>query len=867
MKKILSIGFIAIVLFTAQTQKAFGQTASVTVFDTLVSDPFLYLYPQNTTNIDYAATTTVVFGSTSIDILTSSIAGTIAEAIRSLGSDVTFTQNGDLDCITPAMLCGPWHISIPNNIGMVSGNLSMTSLSQNDDLLVAYGPLTRISATATSTFETMPFAVTAESFDISSQTWSPAPGVTISVLDGSNATTTTSVTNSDGVARFRIQDIGNYTATLGTSLASTTVPFTVETFSGNKAAFRIRTIDSGILFEDLLDLPAVGTTTIDSNEVNAQSVSSILSTITTNPTSILTFASSSSIYLSSMDLSGTILSQWFHSINGIISDITANEIVNNGDDVRFFDSTPYQTTLSETATTTDTTVTATFKKFDVSNIETQNYIIDPSINVGAALSTSSAYTEVSTTTTDGSGIASFIFNAPGTYSIARNGDYANGAMLTISLPVVAPTSTGTSTTATSTATTTSTTFSREFASTFIIGNRATSTTEQKEWNAIAFSVIADSEIPPSNLAAFNAEKAYFASFLRTAALAGTEPRDIARRIMALLAVGENPYTAGSTNQVDALVATFNGTHFGSGPVTHLTILDDAYALFALKQAGYAMNESMMQITLASIKGGLHINGSLNNSLDETAVVLEALSLESTTSTEAINAQNYITSLQDNSTAGWGTYLEATTARVMFALNSVNVFANDLVKNSTNPLEYLAGQQNGDGSVGPTNTLADRISASGLSIIASEEKSLDTIITDGTKPVAATTTTPSTSTGSSSGRSSNRAASSAPASTPNQDILRFVETRTGLNATTMIYVGKAPTAPRPTISTPKRTIVVLAPTSPIKEKLAIATSTPSTTKEVNNIAAVGAADTQGFFTTLGLRIRNGFRMLFGSPLHR
>ena len=870
-KKIVNIGFIALALWFLQTSGAFADVITTPIMvDIINTDTSVNLFGNYLSDIDTNGTTTISTESGSIEVPSASVAGLIAqssfEIATTTGSGFStplFNNDGSIKSIAEISsgntLSGPWTI-LRNGTEAISAT---TTLVNGDALTVLIGATKRIEITesATTAIATLPLKIVVRSFiNPGNLDWATQlPGAQVAVFDNSDVVVATSTSDNDGVAIFRINNEGSYKANFEDH-SGIDFPVTITSIPNDKVVFRIRG-GGNVLFEDALDVPAIGTTTVAGNDVNSRSVSAILSGINiANPATTFHFVTSSSsiTYLDSIDISGNPFTTWFYSVGSTTSDLVSNKTLSGGEDVRFFDSPVYHTTLPEAATTTGATVSATFEKFDVSDMNNDNYIPDSGIVVGAALSTSSDYAEVATSTTDVSGIAHFIFNAPGTYSIARDGDYVNGAMVTISDIIVAPTSTGTTTTSTSTATSTPSTttdsISREFAVHFIASlPTASSTIEQKEWTAIAFGSVNESEIAsPNGKSEYNNRKTYLRNELKkTDNLYGPDIRDLARRVLALEALGENPYSSGSTDRIAALVAMLDGTKFGTN------IIDNALAVLALKNAGYTVADPEINgpIAYLSSTSTQDVDGSWdNNNLEVTALALQAIAVDSSTSTAAIAARNYLVNNQEGD-ASWSGGNETITARVLPALFAVGTQISDLVKGTSDtPLTFLKSKQwPSDGSIGSLTVSSSRIDETVFSVIASAEKSIDAIITDGSKPVVASTTTPST--GSSSGRSSTQTTSS----TPSQDVLRYVEARTGLKGTTMIYIG---TTPAPVIKA--ATIQKAAPVAtvtPTKKTVAVVAAVPTTTSTVN-IAAVGAADTRGFFTTLGLKFKNFFRQLLG-----
>ncbi len=180
--------------------------------------------------------------------------------------------------------------------------------------------------------------------------------------------------------------------------------------------------------------------------------------------------------------------------------------------------------------------------------------------------------------------------------------------------------------------------------------------------------------------------------------------DNERRAIALLSLGQNPYSFGGVNYVGAITSSFDGAQFGNIDL----INDDIFALIPLSSSGYNANEEMIIKDIDFIISKQQSNGSWENSIDITAAAIQALKLfdDLDGADEAIsNAEDYLKNAQGND-GGWGNI--SSTSWAMQTESALNASWN---KNSKTGLDYLATQQtnaNNNGAVLETNETPENI---------------------------------------------------------------------------------------------------------------------------------------------------------------
>ena len=198
--------------------------------------------------------------------------------------------------------------------------------------------------------------------------------------------------------------------------------------------------------------------------------------------------------------------------------------------------------------------------------------------------------------------------------------------------------------------------------------------------------------------------------------------DNERHAMALLSLGQNPYSFNGVNYIGAITNSFDGTQFGDANL----INDDIFALILLKNSGYTTNDDIIVKDIAYIISKQETNGSWENSVDLTASTIQALkSFESITGVEnsLSKATNYLTNSQNND-GGWGndTSSSSNVSSTSWAMQAMSALGTSSIKNNKTGLDYLGEQQMADGAVSPSSeTLQNRIWATSYAIAASSLK--------------------------------------------------------------------------------------------------------------------------------------------------
>ena len=212
--------------------------------------------------------------------------------------------------------------------------------------------------------------------------------------------------------------------------------------------------------------------------------------------------------------------------------------------------------------------------------------------------------------------------------------------------------------------------------------------------------------------------------------------DTERHCIALLALGQNPYSYNGTDYVTPIVQSFDGTQFGDTGLDN----DDIFALIPLARVGYTVNDTIIAKDIAFIISKQNSDGSWDESVDMTAAAIEALQPFGSSNgiPDAITkASRYLQSMQA-SDGGFGSIYS--TSWVAQAMNMLSV---SWVKNGHTVSDYFASQQASDGAaLTASETAQNRIWATSYVIPAVLGKPWSMIMHAVSKPVSSSPTTSS-----------------------------------------------------------------------------------------------------------------------------
>jgi hypothetical protein len=219
-----------------------------------------------------------------------------------------------------------------------------------------------------------------------------------------------------------------------------------------------------------------------------------------------------------------------------------------------------------------------------------------------------------------------------------------------------------------------------------------------------------------------------------------ETTNYARRAMALMALGINPYTGTQTNYISEIIKKFDGTQFGEVGL----INDDIFALTPLLRSGYSTNDALIVSTTKYIIANQDTHGSFG-SIDLTGAAVQTLSelsLIEGVSEALTKAKNYLT-LAQQTDGGFGNVYA--TGWVMQGIAALGENTTNWNNNGNTPVTYIQSKQASDGGMLVGDTDANRIWATSYALPGLLGKPWHTILTSFNKPSNSTGSTGSSDT--------------------------------------------------------------------------------------------------------------------------
>ena len=217
-----------------------------------------------------------------------------------------------------------------------------------------------------------------------------------------------------------------------------------------------------------------------------------------------------------------------------------------------------------------------------------------------------------------------------------------------------------------------------------------------DWSSLALAPSADYQIQKDKLAKYLTE-------LKTE---NYQLTDYERHIIALMALGINPYNVAPENYIEKITKEFDGNQFGDKTNDN----DDIFALIILQNTGYTQNDEIIKNTIDFIISKQKDDGSWDDSTDMTGAGIEALYFAK----DNINVKNSLIKakgfLKQNQKDDGGFGNVSSTAWAMEGILALNEKPEDWTKNPINnngtsnntPLDYLTNNQDTDGGIKEEN---------------------------------------------------------------------------------------------------------------------------------------------------------------------
>lgn len=505
----------------------------------------------------------------------------------------------------------------------------------------------------------------------------------------------------------------------------------VEVTEPPTVTFIIRSGDS-VLYNDSVALPASGTVSIsDSNDVphdvDSQSVLAILKAIDDASDAFLIsnlqyYDSFGAFYLKCIlpDEGEDLCDNWQYAVGNVtpFSGIDAT-ILSGGETVGVYFGNSHQLVLSANTITAGESLTATAEKYDYEN-NTWNPLTD--VSVGVTLPNPDNPFDpivVSTHPVDDLGNANITITDANTYTLGIVEDFYFPSYTVTVKTIPSGGGGGGGYTPPS--------FDVQDALTYLKSVQSddgsfSGSLMYTDWAAIAFGALNVADSYRDNiLAYFNSNNAISPTLT-----------DNERRAMALLALGQNPYSFNDVNYIYAITSSFDGAQFGDFNLVN----DDIFALIPLANSGYTASDDIIIKNVAFIISKQNTNGSWEGNVDLTAAAIQALNPFESVAGVSSAIDKAIIYLQNaqGSDGGWGNIYSTS-----WAMQAESALGISWSNNGKAGLDYLATQQtnaNNNGALFPSSaTLQNNIWATSYAIAAASGKSWSEIMQSVSKPVA------------------------------------------------------------------------------------------------------------------------------------
>ncbi len=497
-----------------------------------------------------------------------------------------------------------------------------------------------------------------------------------------------------------------------------------------------------IVFDDVVDLPETPNIDVTDNTGTARSIpsSSVLSLVSIadalseelNISDLAYYSSFDSFIINCINIASLGSNEcynWQYVVNDTYPYVGVDDVsVSNGDTIYLYFGYSKRIVVPDVATTTNTTFKIEAQRYSYSD---NTWIpIDGSV-VGATLPDPSnpwSPIEVATSTTDSLGQSSFSLIATSTYYFGFKDDYYYPTWSYDIVDFVA-TSSATSTDSTSTTTESNTNNSGgggggishnkpnlETLLTFLDSKQKTDGSFgadlYTDWASIAYGASTGHDDAKNKLR----------EFLKTDSLDGSAVTDYERRVMAMLALGLNPYSDGPIDYISKTVSSFDGNQIGEAGLFN----DDVFGILVLRNVGFEADEDIIKKA-----GEVVLNNISNiNDPDTAGATLQALSLISNSGADSAkaNLSQAVIASQNNDGSFGNVDPVSSTAWFVLGLYALENNPETILKSGNNSFDYLWSKQQSDGGMkDATETTDNRIWATSYAVPAVSGKTWDTIL--------------------------------------------------------------------------------------------------------------------------------------------
>lgn len=480
---------------------------------------------------------------------------------------------------------------------------------------------------------------------------------------------------------------------------------------------------SNLLFQGQTALPAPGTVTLNDmtgvpRSVNAQSVLALLAAIdSTNPAFSISKLqyfpgfSPPSLYLKCIEILAEALEacdNWLYVVNGTSPSLGMDQyILSGGEQVYVYFGPSRRVYMQNSQVGNNGTFIASAQTY---NYQDNTWSPATGVTIGVFTGDYWAPTAIATQAVNQTGQAVFQLSTPGIYGVGIQEDFYYPSTSFTVLQSGSPGGSATGSQTPAVQDSSPKVFSVEKAVDFLAGNQNSdgsfgSSPTFSDWAAVAL----------GSFEGENITKGKLREYLLEDPNPGELVSDSARRAMALMALGINPYSGTRTNYIEKITKSFDGTQFGDPNLYN----DDVFSLLVLLKAGYSLSDEIIQKAIAFILSFQQEDGSWVG-VDMTAAAVQALSFafsQDSARETLVKARAYLQKSQENNGSFGNIYSTAWAMQAIAAL----------------PNQYLASQQVEDGGVESLGTLNNRIWATSYVIPAALGKDWGKILVAFEKP--------------------------------------------------------------------------------------------------------------------------------------
>ena len=488
-----------------------------------------------------------------------------------------------------------------------------------------------------------------------------------------------------------------------------------------------------IIFQGTVDLPMAGTINIPDNTgtIHAVNADSVLGTLYTldqfnNAFSISNlqyYDSFGAFYLKCITSSTESCDNWQYVVGGTTPWQSIDQsILTGGENIGIYFGAPYKVVLDQNTIQTTDSLNVTAERYDY-----ENNAWNPRTGVTIGLTQPDPNNpwnpiEVQTNPVDAHGVASFQNIPAGTYNVGVQQDYYFPTEVVTVTAVAVGCGCGRTTAEVDSPVST---FSVPDAVSYLLSIQSTDgsfggSDMYTDWASIALVAGGITDTVKTSILNYMLQHTSISQNLT----------DNERHAMALLALGQDPYSFHSVDYITPILNSFDGTQFGDPSLVN----DDIFAILPLASAGYTASDDNILKDIQFILAQQKSDGSWEESSDMTSAGIQALSRFSEVAgvpASLDSAKHFLTTLQ-NDDGGWGNV--PTTSWVLQAAAALHT---PFLKNEKNGTEYLTIHQDDDGGLlAPTETVQNRIWATSYAIPAFLGTTWESLFHSVAKPVQA-----------------------------------------------------------------------------------------------------------------------------------